>query len=371
MRDPEPVERTTWTSEFTTVERRAQSLLDRGSLGAGDGEAVAVRRELLRLVDELCDATPERPAVDDPAPWLARTSELLGRLVDFERDLGFRTLETIAETLDRVPQDGSPHALIDDAPAGLCRACGLDRAMVSRVQGSSWLPERLYVADVAHPTNLALAAFIRDLRIPMQEAEVEADLVRRRAPALVADPQADARTFRPLISVSGCVGYVVAPIVTGAGVVGLLHGDTFASGRPLTVSDLRNTQAFADGLGVRFERAVLARRAETHLESFRVASAQLDSTLARLANAPAGSDDSRAGVEARDARHGVERLTQRELEVLGLFASGRSIREVARLLVLSEATIKSHSKSIMRRLNTSNRAESVSRYVLDRRGRGT
>jgi DNA-binding NarL/FixJ family response regulator len=52
-------------------------------------------------------------------------------------------------------------------------------------------------------------------------------------------------------------------------------------------------------------------------------------------------------------------ITDREVEVLKLVASGKSNRDVALTLSVSENTVKFHLKNIMVKLNTSNRTEAV------------
>ncbi len=56
-------------------------------------------------------------------------------------------------------------------------------------------------------------------------------------------------------------------------------------------------------------------------------------------------------------------LTPRELDVIRLMALGETNGGIARKLVVSEGTVKSHVKHILRKLRASNRAEAVSRYV--------
>ena len=55
----------------------------------------------------------------------------------------------------------------------------------------------------------------------------------------------------------------------------------------------------------------------------------------------------------------LEELTPRELEVLVLIARGRSNREIATELVLSEATVKTHVKRVLAKLAVRDRVHAV------------
>jgi PAS domain S-box-containing protein len=57
------------------------------------------------------------------------------------------------------------------------------------------------------------------------------------------------------------------------------------------------------------------------------------------------------------------RLTARQQEVLALVAEGLANRAIAQRLVVSETTVKSHLREILRRLEATNRAEAVARYL--------
>ncbi|MBN9792197.1 hypothetical protein DMP17_26895 [Pseudonocardia sp. TMWB2A] len=65
-------------------------------------------------------------------------------------------------------------------------------------------------------------------------------------------------------------------------------------------------------------------------------------------------------------------LTRREVEVLRLMATGDTNARIASRLVISEGTVKSHVKHILRKLGAANRAEAVSHWLRaehDRSGR--
>ncbi len=61
-----------------------------------------------------------------------------------------------------------------------------------------------------------------------------------------------------------------------------------------------------------------------------------------------------------DAAAGVvERLTDRQMDVLRLMAEGRSNKDIARLLDIAPSTIKSHMSQILVTLGTTNRTEAA------------
>jgi LuxR family maltose regulon positive regulatory protein len=85
----------------------------------------------------------------------------------------------------------------------------------------------------------------------------------------------------------------------------------------------------------------------------------------RLAELPAGFGGSRRGGDGSGEEAGVpvliERLSRREHEVLELMSGMLTTAEIAGELYLSPNTVKSHVRSILRKLGASRRGEAVRR----------
>jgi DNA-binding NarL/FixJ family response regulator len=63
------------------------------------------------------------------------------------------------------------------------------------------------------------------------------------------------------------------------------------------------------------------------------------------------------------AAYGIDRLTRRENEVLGLLSKGCVDKEIAQALGISAWTVHGHIKSIFERLHVRTRTEAVVRYL--------
>jgi len=79
------------------------------------------------------------------------------------------------------------------------------------------------------------------------------------------------------------------------------------------------------------------------------------------AQAPAATVIPSAPRAAGNAPAGAQQLTERELEVLRLFAAGMTSAEIAAHFVVSVNTVKTQLKSIYSKLDTHSRSELVAR----------
>ena len=66
-----------------------------------------------------------------------------------------------------------------------------------------------------------------------------------------------------------------------------------------------------------------------------------------------------------DAGPGIRALTRRQRTILELIAHGRSNKEIAKLLYLSEHTVHRHLANILERLGVATRAAAVARMRSD------
>jgi DNA-binding NarL/FixJ family response regulator len=96
---------------------------------------------------------------------------------------------------------------------------------------------------------------------------------------------------------------------------------------------------------------------------------QMDPTVARkvlrefqhvtAAHRPAGTLTAGTAVSAAAEEEPLEKLTDREEEILKLLAAGLSNKEIAQQLSLSEGTVKNHISAILAKLHANDRTQAV------------
>jgi DNA-binding NarL/FixJ family response regulator len=67
----------------------------------------------------------------------------------------------------------------------------------------------------------------------------------------------------------------------------------------------------------------------------------------------------RERLQQQDLRNRLARLTPRERQVLGHLTEGHTVRDIARLSVVSEATVRTQVKSILAKLEVSSQLAAV------------
>jgi DNA-binding CsgD family transcriptional regulator len=257
-------------------------------------------------------------------------------------------------------------------PAELCR-CGFTRAWLSQVDGTSYRPVGFHAANehVPRPSRRLERIEPGSLVHGTHEAEV----VRRRRVLLVPDAgdTDPARLADPLTAeLFSPRSYVVAPLVVDTRVVALLHADRPRSTLPLDDYDRDVVDVFAEAVGQALQRVILGERLEKLRVDVRALTNSVGDLVDDRCDEPLGLARRSAAEEAGAARPHVAPagrgsrlaglLTSRELEVLRLMATGETNAGIANALVISQGTVKSHVKNVLRKLHATNRAQAVSRY---------
>jgi DNA-binding NarL/FixJ family response regulator len=157
-------------------------------------------------------------------------------------------------------------------------------------------------------------------------------------------------------------------MVRGADVVGFLHADHGRSSRRVDEFDRDLLLVFADGLGQINERMVLTERLRTQRDHVREIMASAVQTMNDLCDAgidlgrypEADAPSARGSVSLPpNAVPAVNGVTAREAEVLELIVAGATNSAIAKALVITEDTVKSHVKHILRKLGAANRSQAI------------
>ncbi|KXX60410.1 LuxR C-terminal-related transcriptional regulator [Rhodococcus sp. LB1] len=322
-----------------------------------------------RLADALTDGRLTVADIGDACRVLVdieRLQEQVAKAEAIRRIAELGEVHDAAARLRGLP----PRQIIEAAPEVVCTQMPFARSMISAVSGSLWQPRHLYLQPGLNGSPLDFSDYIDNAVLSLAEAPLETELVRRRVPALVADPFDDDRTHKEIVSRSRTSAYVAAPIMSAGKVIGLLHADRPGSVDILDPHDRDRLDTFATILAIVYEQAVLKHRIQLQRarveESFDATQLMLDriskadALLSREAAAPADSSSDEAGENRVLEINSV--LTVREREILSHLATGATNNQIAQALVISEGTVKSHVKAVLKKLHAPTRAAAAALF---------
>lgn len=281
-------------------------------------------------------------------------------------------LTGVQRALAALREPATAGTVMDRGLRALCEHCGFTRAILWRLQGSELVGEAIHFAQ--RPEWAAeLLLQTRKTPLPLHHMVLETEMLRRRTAALVEHPQEDPRSFKPLVQAFRTRSYAAAPLLPDGHVSAFVHADHFFEpGRDVDQRDLMVLAAFAEGFGLALHRAILVDRLALQRRELKrtlaAASATVDAVGDLDASLSRANEDLHASLRSAGANlppvdERLEQLlTPRELEVLELVAGGATNAAIARQLVVSEQTAKTHVSHVLRKLRATNRAEAVSRY---------
>lgn len=370
-------QKTEWWSRETELVQRLRQASDKTRLTLGaDLTLPPVEWDVPWRAAELI-STLTHACLDElrrlPNSAAARAQELCDLILDLQRlamdwylhDTAMRgqRLAECAAGLARLRTLPSSAALADSVCEEVVQRCGFHRAVLSKVESGGWKP--LIIHHRGTDTQPWFADWINQ-RVPLIDTAPEAEMLSRRRPTLVYDT-ADAPVYRPLIVQAGqSRSYALAPLVVGRDVVGFLHTDHHPLARRVDESDRDVLWAFADGFSHIYERAMLTEQLRAQRDSVRElffgAVDRLDelceSTTERMSESSEDGADGPSGTTVE--------LTDREAEVFELMVTGATNQAIADRLVITEGTVKSHVKHILRKYGAVNRSQAIAWALKDR-----
>ena len=337
-------------------------LSGRADLEASDHALGSARRA---LADALESHPGELPATRVAALML----DSVTIQVDVKDALLERRSEVAAgarEALSALRNAPSTSALAERAPIE-ARRIGFRRALFSNIEQGTWLARSGFsVSDPDFGKALVEVgrAHPRRLMGPLLESE----MVRRCTPMVICDPQSNPRVHAEFIRFTDTASYVAAPVLAWGEPVAMIHADRDVDSA-VDEFDRCVLGTYAEGLGLAIERAQLMER----LQAVRRATSDYLAGVTAIADDFTTDilDNGEFGIEHGEPGRGQaamftdgrsERLTPREWDVLRNLASGKTNAQIATGLFVTEGTVKSHVKHILRKLGATNRTEAVARY---------
>ena len=272
-------------------------------------------------------------------------------------------LSGVAPALKSLRPATSLPGLYRQATRALCDEMGFGRAALFSLRDHALVAESVHArggADEGGRLLKCLAGSPAPLRPSLHESEV----LRRQVTLLVEDAVGDAHALAPL---PGTRSYVAAPVICEVQAVALAHADHGPHGPAVTELERRALWAFAEGLGYALERCVLGERLRRHSDQVLALVRSTEASVEELISPAVALPSAMPRIPRTQAvslpeRERLEMLTRREREVLAMLAEGETNARIARRLVVSEDTVKTHVQHILRKLSVHNRSQAVSRY---------
>ena len=321
-----------------------------------------VRRILCRTELAVIDWMPRhRDESDRCRVVLNQLGEVRAEVNNYEVVRKHGSLGALDDSLRRLRAVSTVDELTNQVPCEVA-ALGFDRVLFSWFKNRRWVPAAIHTMNGPGEARAILRASPPPYR-PVG-ALIESEMVRRRRPIIVLDALHNPHVHQDLQAVLNSRSYVAAPVIGPGAVVGFLHAD-LASGKAKVDSLHRDVlSVVAEGIGLALDRLLILQE----LEDLRSRFDQRSAALRALVNEFDENSCSAVDVDDHPAVPGVHRsallgdLTRREYEVLELVEKGYSNSVIAARLYVSEGTVKTHMKNLMRKLGSDSRVQAAALY---------
>jgi DNA-binding CsgD family transcriptional regulator len=264
--------------------------------------------------------------------------------------------------------------IMDRAAIEVCRSCGVDRCVLMSMREGRLIAESVhFTRDPEGQEEWTEYALAHPPEIDPRDPEIQ--LLRRHAAVLVSDP-ATSRGVGDIADAAQSPGYVGAPVMVRGNVIGTLFADRTmsVSGEKVDTVARDVLGVFAEGFGYALERNLLLGRMREQIGKIREMMAEANTTLDEMFEAGMSirHDEATGEVDIvgrapvmpfANTNRLLGLLTRREIDVIDLMARGATNVDIANELVISEGTVKSHVKHILRKTRAANRAQAVSCYM--------
>jgi DNA-binding CsgD family transcriptional regulator len=269
-------------------------------------------------------------------------------------------LENLAAMAPALSNSANIGALFARAADLTCRGCGFSRGVILSIEdGVVTATHTQALSD--HASDL-LRRRVLDQPIALVPGTEEAILLQRGS----RPPEVRAATRSVLAEQLELGEYVLSPLTPGGVPLALLALD---GEKAVADGDLALVDAFAGIIRLAIELVVARDRVADVASAFRFLSVSADAFVQEATRAPFALPERRGAraafpvFAAGPLPIADSPLSERETTIMVMLAQGRSNREIADRLIVSPETVKTQVASILRKLDATNRAEAVAKYV--------
>jgi DNA-binding CsgD family transcriptional regulator len=264
----------------------------------------------------------------------------------------------IRRSITRLEASRDAEELAQMIPVPLVELGHFDRVLYWRTTGHELVPVAAAFADSLHPSRYVLHhAFANP--VPLESCDAEATVLHDGHQASVSR----LRPGGPLSPLLGAMSYAVAVVTRGADAVGLLQAAHQALGADSLDREL--LWAFAEICSTVMQQHTVTRQLNHQNGLIRALLCSVTGADdGPPAHEPARTDGLTLGGNAADQKAAeiLAPLTPREREVFQLLLKGAPNLEIARELVIADATVKSHVQSILHKFGVTNRSQAIATY---------